>query len=286
MLAASGQLLALPLKVACIGDSITEGSGLGSPSTESYPAKLQKLLGSDYQVRNFGVSGRTLLRKGDYPYWVESAYRASRDWAPDLVIIKLGTNDSKPQNWRYSSNFVADYEDFIASYTNLVSHPVVWLCTPCPVYGSGAFEIRPGIVRTNIAPAVLELGARLGCQVIDLHTAMSGHTEWFPDTVHPNSKGTTVMAAIVWGALTGGLPQAPLPPPTIGRAGASRVVLGWPADWAGLVLQSTTVLRQSNTVWTVVEQVAANDGVSVSVTNTVSGKQRAYRLWRPPAGAP
>lgn len=47
-------------------------------------------------VRNYGVSGRTLPKKGDYPYWKEAAYNQSRNWGPDVVIIRLGTNDSKP----------------------------------------------------------------------------------------------------------------------------------------------------------------------------------------------
>lgn len=71
---------AAPVKVAFVGDSITEGAGLGSPGTESYPAKLQRLLGSGYTVGNYGVSGRTLLRKGDFPYWKELAYTRSREF--------------------------------------------------------------------------------------------------------------------------------------------------------------------------------------------------------------
>lgn len=62
-------LTAAPIKIACAGDSITEGAGLSNPSTQSYPARLQKLLGTNYNVRNFGGSGRTLLKKGDFPYW-------------------------------------------------------------------------------------------------------------------------------------------------------------------------------------------------------------------------
>ena len=91
----------------------------------------------------------------------------------------------------------------VASYLHLTNLPKVIVCTPCPVYGSGAFDIRPGAVATNIAPTVRDLAARLGLQVIDLHTRLAGHPEWFPDTVHPNSKGMTAMAAMVYGTLTG-----------------------------------------------------------------------------------
>ena len=37
-----------PIKVACIGNSITFGTGTENPQTESYPAQLQQLLGHNY----------------------------------------------------------------------------------------------------------------------------------------------------------------------------------------------------------------------------------------------
>ena len=272
---------AAPLKIACIGDSIAEGSGLSSPTTESYPAKLGRLLGPAYQVQNFGVSGRTLLKKGDFPYWRESAFTNSQKANPDIVIIKLGTNDSKPQNWRYSTNFVADMEELIASYTNLTSHPRILLCTPCPVYASGAFDIKPGIVRTNIAPAIRDLAARLGHAVLDFQVLLTGHAEWFPDTVHPNSRGTTVMAAMARTAVVGENPESRPPALKVVRGTGSRAVLEWPANWAGWVLQSATALAPTGSTWTVVETVAVNDGGAVRVTNTLSGLLRFYRLWWP-----
>jgi lysophospholipase L1-like esterase len=269
------------LKVACIGDSITEGAGLSNPSLESYPAKLGRLLGTNYTVRNYGVSGRTLLKKGDFPYWNEAAYRQSRDWNPDLAIIQLGTNDSKPQNWRYSTNFVADYEALVASYTNLSSRPLIFLCVPCPVYRNGAFDIRPEVVRTNIAPEVRMLGEVLGHPVIDLHTALGGHPEWFPDTVHPNARGMTVMAAVIRTALVGGPRPGTLPALELTRPTPNRTALQWPADWAGFVPQFATVFGATTTIWSVVEQLAVNDGATVRVTNNITGDARFYRLWQP-----
>jgi lysophospholipase L1-like esterase len=62
-----------PVRVACIGDSITEGAG--TENGKSYPAQLQNLLGPSWQIGNFGLSGRTLLKKGDFPYWNEKKYQ-------------------------------------------------------------------------------------------------------------------------------------------------------------------------------------------------------------------
>src|SRR5438270_834071 len=84
-----------PIKVACVGDSITQGSGL---QENTYPLQLQRMLGSNYEVRNFGVGGATLLEQGDKPYIQQKLYQDSLAFQPDVVVIMLGTNDSKPQN--------------------------------------------------------------------------------------------------------------------------------------------------------------------------------------------
>jgi len=260
---------AAPVKIACVGDSITEGSGLSNPALESYPARLQRLLGTNVLVRNYGVSGRTLLKEGDFPYWKEPYFKQSHDWQPDIVIIQLGTNDSKPQNWQFGTNFVAEYEELVASYSSLTSGPKIYVCTPCPVYGNGAYSIRPGIVASSIAPQVRDIAQRLSLDLIDLHTRMAGHSAWFPDTVHPNSKGMAAMAAVMYSALAGGPPVEEPPSAAIRRASTAGVELSWPAPWGGLVLESTTALKATNTVWTVVDSaVPYGDGAWIRQTNS------------------
>ena len=87
-----------PIRVACVGNSITYGAGIPNRDANSYPAQLQAYLGDGYEVRNFGVSGTTASPQGDHPYTATAAWRASRDFAPDVVLLKMGTNDTKPQN--------------------------------------------------------------------------------------------------------------------------------------------------------------------------------------------
>ncbi|HEX6984910.1 MAG TPA: GDSL-type esterase/lipase family protein, partial [Planctomycetaceae bacterium] len=64
-----------PIRVACVGDSITFGSGVEERERNSYPAVLGRLLGERYEVRNFGVSGATLQKRGDKPYWTLDAFK-------------------------------------------------------------------------------------------------------------------------------------------------------------------------------------------------------------------
>ena len=129
-----------PIKVACVGDSITQGAG--AKSGQSYPSQLQALLGDGYQVGNFGVSGRTLLKKGDFPYWKEKKYQAALAMEPAIVIIMLGTNDTKPQNWKHEAEFDADYRELVKSFQSLKSKPKVFVCRPVPVPGKGNFGIN------------------------------------------------------------------------------------------------------------------------------------------------
>ena len=103
------------IRVACVGNSITDGHGIDMATQYGYPALLQKKLGNGYWVKNFGVSGRTMLNKGDLPYMNELAWEDAQAFKPDVVIIKLGTNDSKPQNWQYGSEFRQDLEQMIFS---------------------------------------------------------------------------------------------------------------------------------------------------------------------------
>ena len=92
-------------------------------SQHGYPALLQQKLGENYQVKNFGVSARTMLNKGDNPYMNEMAWRDAVAFNPDIVIIKLGTNDSKPQNWQHGTEFKQDLVQMITTLRPDLAQP-------------------------------------------------------------------------------------------------------------------------------------------------------------------
>lgn len=100
---------------------------------------MQDLLGNGYIVRNYGIGARTVLKKGDYPYWNEERYKEVLAWNPDIVIVKMGTNDAKAQNWAYKDNFESDYIEFILSFQTLPSHPKVFICYPIPTFKDISF---------------------------------------------------------------------------------------------------------------------------------------------------
>ena len=101
-----------PVKVGCVGNSITFGLTTEDPVTMSYPAQLQKMLDSyapgKYEVGKFGRSGATLLRKGHRPYNEMEECAAALEFAPDIAVFHLGINDTAPRDWPYyNTNFVS-----------------------------------------------------------------------------------------------------------------------------------------------------------------------------------
>lgn len=196
-----------PVRVACVGDSIT--AGMGASRGHSYPDELQRALGENWLVKNFGVSGRTLLRKGDRPYWNERAFSDAKDFAPDAVLIMLGTNDSKPENWAHKDEFKSDYRDLINTFRTLPSKPRVYLCRPIPVVGDGNFNINEPTME-KITSIIRELATEMKLDLIDLHSPLEGKPEWLPDRVHPNNQGTAAMAKTAAIALSGS--DTPAPP--------------------------------------------------------------------------
>ena len=195
-----------PVKVACIGDSITEGAG--AEPGRSYPAQLQEMLGDKWKVGNFGLGGRTLLKKGDHPYWIEKAYQDALKLEPDVVIIMLGTNDTKPQNWEHESEFVDDYTELVNSFQGLASEPRIYVCRPCPVPGEGNFGINEKNLQVWIK-RIDELAKDMNLGVIDMYKALEGKEKLLPDRVHPNTEGAGEMAKAAFTALTG--EPAPVP---------------------------------------------------------------------------
>ncbi|HYG03865.1 MAG TPA: GDSL-type esterase/lipase family protein [Chryseosolibacter sp.] len=186
------------IKVACIGDSITEGAGI--EDGERYPEQLQRLLGDGYEVRNYGIGGRTLLERGDFSYWQEEKYKEVLAWIPDIVIIELGTNDSKPQNWIYEDSFTEDYRAFIQSFKNLPGKRRIFICTPMPVFKDGG-GITAGIVADEIMPAVKQVSKKEKVKLVDLYTAFIGRAELAPDGIHPNAEGAKLIAENVFAVI-------------------------------------------------------------------------------------
>jgi alpha-L-fucosidase 2 len=192
-------------KVACIGNSITYGYGLNG-STPTYPQQLQKLLGTGYTVENDGVSATTLLKKGDNPYWVNGKLPQVFAFKPDIVVLKLGTNDTKPENWNtHSGEFKSDYLSMVDTLAKMSSKPKIFVVLPAPVFKNqiaASWGIRDSIIKLEL-PIIKDVASERGLTVIDCNTPLLKFPQFFSaDGVHPNGTGADTIAHIVYRAIT------------------------------------------------------------------------------------
>jgi len=198
LLCAAATRAAEPIRVACVGDSITFGWGIEKPDVNSYPAQLQALLGSDFRVGNFGHSGATLSRATDRPYWSQAEFKRARAFEPHIVVIMLGTNDAVPSRWdAVKHEFVPTLKEMIASFREGAGRPRVFVCLPVP-----SFESRKPQIESGVIPLVRQACREAAAPVIDLFNPLTGRDALFPDRLHPNAAGARLMAAIVHHAIS------------------------------------------------------------------------------------
>jgi lysophospholipase L1-like esterase len=184
-------------KLSCVGNSITYGYDLPNPSTQSFPGQLQILLGTTaWEVGNFGDSGRTMLKGGGYSYWDSHLYKDALASNPNVVMIELGTNDSKRWLWNSKgAEFKSDYKAMVQSIQNLPSKPEIWIGLLIP--GEKAdWDIFNSYLKDKVNPEIKEIALEMGLGLIDLYTELDKNKpEWYlSDNVHPSVAGAGIIA--------------------------------------------------------------------------------------------
>ena len=207
--------MARPIRIACVGDSITWGYTITHHRLAlAWPGVLQKLVGKKYKSANFGHSGATLLKKGNLPYWTTPEFKEATRFDPNIVIIMLGTNDTKPQNWKkYGSQFTANAVALIRHFRHLRAHPKIYICTPPPVVrdnklGIGnPWGINEKTLVAGVIPAIKRAERATHVMVIHVHRLMLKrithplYTYFAHDGVHPDPAGQAVMGKIIYQAV-------------------------------------------------------------------------------------
>ncbi|MGL4328441.1 MAG: GDSL-type esterase/lipase family protein, partial [Tannerellaceae bacterium] len=201
------------VKVACIGNSVTYGYGIENRETNSYPAQLQQLLGSEYEVQNFGKSGSTLLRKGHRPYNEQDEYQAALQYKPDIAVIHLGLNDTDPRNWPdYQENFIPDYLQLIQDIKASNPKVRVLICRLSPITDKHSrFKSGTRDWYWQIQQQIEQIAATQKLQLIDLQEILYNRPELLPDAIHPNAEGASLIAKRVYSSITGDFGGLALP---------------------------------------------------------------------------
>lgn len=193
------------IKVACVGNSVTYGAGIDNREVNSYPAQLQRMLGKDYEVMNFGKSGATLLNKGHRPYREQEEYKAALDFAGDLVVIHLGLNDTDPRNWpNYRDNFVADYLSLIESFRKVNPACKIWICRMTPIsHRHPRFKSGTRDWYWQEQATIEEIASLGNTGLIDLQAGLYNRPDLLPDALHPTAEGAGILAKTICRELTG-----------------------------------------------------------------------------------
>ncbi len=180
------------IRVACIGDSITESSG--------YPHDLQTRLGTNYTVGNFGAGGATVLLDTDKPYIHQVEFVRAKNFLPDIAVIMLGTNDARTDRFKSIDDFVSDYMKLINEIQETGSNPEIFLVKPPPIFDN-EFELKNVNLLEGIIPRIEQIANEEELLIIDVYATLENHSEYFWDGVHPNSEGATVIANEVYKAI-------------------------------------------------------------------------------------
>ncbi len=192
------------VKVACVGNSVTWGYLLPNRETECYPYQLGKMLGDSYEVKNFGVSGATLLEKGHRPYIIQEFYKEALAYKPDVVVISLGLNDTDPRNWpNYMYNFIPDYHKLIDSFRQANPTVDVWICKVSPIFSwHPRFKSSTRDWYWQVQNAIEAVAKATNSPLIDLYTPLHNRPELFKDALHPNAEGAAIIAKTVYAHLS------------------------------------------------------------------------------------
>ena len=194
------------IRITCAGDSLTYGSGvLKTRELDSYPAQLQTALGTGYLVSNYGLRNATAAATGDLPYIQSEQYKESLKSKPDIVILMLGTNDTKTYNWN-PEDYRAGLMELVRSYQNLESQPKVYLmrspyCFSIDGKEHAEYEVQETIVNGELGDIIASVAKETEVDVIDLYSVTEGKENLYTDGIHFKAKGYTLITDAVLDAI-------------------------------------------------------------------------------------
>lgn len=193
------------VRVACVGNSITYGTGIANREYDAYPAQLQRMLGKDYVVGNFGKPGATLLRHGHRPYFQQTEFRDAMQFKGDIAVIHLGINDTDPRNWcNFRDEFVGDYVALMDSLRQANPKVRIILSRLTPIrYDHPRFDSGTELWRREISETIDRIAASQGVELIDFYQPLIAHPDWLSDGIHPDPRGAKALAETVYKGITG-----------------------------------------------------------------------------------
>ena len=184
-------------RIACVGDSLTYGYGLINREQNSYPSLLTQLFPAGYDIRNFGING-ACATPGKSDYYLNNGVQEIIDWNPDILIIMLGSNDSKEINWQSGTKYREGMENIIRTLKGQNSEVILMTPPPCRF---NPYGIRDSVIRDEVIPALEILCGEDDYVLIDLYSPLENKENIYIDNIHLNRKGYSLMTEEIYSYL-------------------------------------------------------------------------------------
>lgn len=218
-----------PVRIAFVGDSITEGIGGGAQNTDGNEIMLNAFTaqfltkavtaGKDIIVGNYGVGSAAVISLSYYDHDDTFAYTLStREADADIIIVGLGTNDALTTGGTAGAalRFEEAYKTYIRSYGELPTTQKVYATTATyRKTSSPAADIRAVSLTRPIQKRVLTELAQTSdkYQLVDLYAllldAAVNDTLFAGDKLHPCASGYTIYADKLYDAVYNGIYTVP-----------------------------------------------------------------------------
>ena len=203
ILAAGGAVASEPIRIVCLGDSVTKAVRKGVLPEETFSAVLQKQLvadGYEVEVFNAGIGGNTTA---DGLKRFESDVLAHN---PNYVVLMFGLNDSWIDAGKTKSRVsVADYRRNLDEMLgNLRSRGIrAILMTPNPALPPKYEPVRNATLKGYVR-AVRDAAAEHHVPLLDVYQHFAeldlevpDINSFFTDAMHPNPAGQQEIATLL-----------------------------------------------------------------------------------------